>query len=214
MKKQLVLALILLLLIPVVVILGGLLFSLINPEIAAGYPNYARNYHLLSLLKIGSLLASFAVIAILWLLACFFVIRSKERSSWWLFLAALGPFGFAILVMLNDRDSRDTDRHTRFVRSLNGFVRVGYELCRFVIIWLLAFEAMVLKRNLMILYESATTGTPTAQIIATQNASSGMWAFSEGLEVMFTVVLLYLIWPIVFNIAARAATAVASPKTR
>ena len=73
---------------------------------------------------------------------------------------------------------------------------------------------MVLERNLMILYESATTGSSTAQIIANQNASSGMWAFSEGLEVMFLVALLYLIWPIVFNIAGLLATTMASPKTR
>jgi hypothetical protein len=214
MKKQMVIALALLLLIPVVVILGGLLFSLINPEIAAGHPNYARNYHVLSLLKIGSLLASFAVVAILWLLACFFVIRSKGRSSWWLLLAALGPFGFAILATLNDGAPAETDRHARFVRNMNIFVRVGYEVCRFVIVWLLAFEAMVLKRNLMILYESATTGASTAQIIDRQNASSGMWAFGEGLEVMFLVVLLYLIWPIVFNLAGRLATTMASAKPR
>lgn len=191
MKKQMVVALILLSLIPVVAILGGLLFSRINPEIAAGHPNYVRNYHLLSLLKITSLLASFAVAGILWLAACFLVIRSKQRSSWWLFLAVLGPFGFAILALLNDKAPRDTDRHALFVRSLNSFARVGYEVGRFVNIWLLAFEAMVLKRNLMILYESATTGVSTAQIIATQNASSGMWAFGEGIEVMFLVVVLY-----------------------
>src|SRR5579864_6221718 len=141
MKKQMVVALILLSLIPAVVILGGLLFSLINPEIAAGHPNYARNYHLLSLVKVMSLLASFAVVAILWLLACFLVIRSKGKSSWWLLLAALGPFGFAILALLNDGAPAETDRHARFVRSLNWFARVGYEVCRFVIIWLLAFEA-------------------------------------------------------------------------
>jgi hypothetical protein len=214
MKKQMAIALALLLLIPVVVILGGFLFSLINPEIAAGHPNYPRNFHLLNLLKIASLLASFAVAGILWLSACFLVIRSKQRSAWWLLMAALGPFGFVILALLNDGASTETDRHTRFVRSLSSFARVGYELSRFVIIWLLAYEAMVLKRNLMILYESATTGTSAAQIIATQNASSGMWAFSEGLEVMFLVVLLYLIWPIVFNIVGRAATAMASPKPR
>ena len=39
MKKQTALALVLLLLIPFVLMLGGLLFSLINPEIAAGHPN-------------------------------------------------------------------------------------------------------------------------------------------------------------------------------
>jgi hypothetical protein len=214
MKKQTVVALVLLLLIPVVVILGGLLFSLINPEIAAGHPNYVRNYHLLSLVKITSMLASFAVAAIFWLLACFLVIRSKQRSLWWLLLAALGPFGFAILATLSDGASTEPDRHTRFLRSLNGFARVGYEVSRFVIIWLLAYEAMVLKRNLMILYESATAGTSTSQIIAIQNASSGMWAFSEGFEVMFLVVLLYLIWPIPFNIAGRVATIMASPKPR
>jgi len=214
MKKQMVVALVLLLMIPMVLMLGGLLFSLIHPEIAAGHPNYARNYHLLSLVKIMSVLGSCAVAAILWLVACLLVIRSKGRSSLWLLLAGLGPFGFAILAMLNDRASADADRHTRFVRSLNRFMRVGYEVCRFVIIWLLAFEAMVLKRNLMILYESATTGMSTSQIIASQNASSGMWAFSEGLEVMFLVVLLYLIWPIVFNIVGRVATIRASPKAR
>jgi hypothetical protein len=81
-------------------------------------------------------------------------------------------------------------------------------------IWLLAYQAMVLKRNLMIMYESATTGISTAQIIDRQNASSGMWAFAEGNEVIYLVVLFYLLWPIVFNIVGRVATITASPKAR
>jgi hypothetical protein len=212
MKKQTVVALVLLLLIPMVSMLGGLLFSMINPEIAAGHPNYERNFHLLSLVRNMSFLASVAVVVILWLLVCFLVIRSKERSSLWLFLAALGPLGLAILATLNDRAPAETDRHARFVRSLNRFVRVGYEVCRFVVIWLLAYQAMVLKRNLMIMYESATTGISTAQILDRQNASSGMWAFAEGIEVMYMVVLFYLLWPIVFNIVGRVAATMASPK--
>jgi len=214
MKKQMVVALVLLLLIPVVSMLGGLLFSMINPEIAAGHANYARNYHLLSLVKIMTMWGSGALVAMLWLLACFLVIRSKERSSLWLFFAALGPFGFAILAMLNERAPAETDRHARFVRSLNWFVRFGYEVCAFVVIWLLAYQAMVLKRNLMIMFESATTGISTAQIIDRQNASSGMWAFGEGIEVMYMVVLLYLIWPIVFNIVGRVAAIIVTPKAR
>jgi hypothetical protein len=214
MKKETVVALVLLLLIPVVLMLGGLLFSLINPEIAAGHADYVRNYHFLSLVKKMSLLASGMVVAILWLLVCFLVIRSKERSWLWLFFAALGPFGFAILASLNDRAPGETDRHARFVRNLNRFVRVGYEVCTFLVIWLLAFEAMVLKRNLMIIYESAATGISTAQIIDRQNASSGMWAFAEGIEVMYMVVLLYLIWPVVFNIAGRVAAIITLPKSR
>jgi hypothetical protein len=214
MKKQTVVALVLLLLIPVVSMLGGFLFSMINPEIAAGHANYARNYHLLSLVKNMAFLASGAVVVILWLLICFLLIRSKERSSLWLFFAALGPFGFAILAMLNDRAPAETDRHARFVRNLNRFVRVGYKVCTFVVIWLLAYQAMVLKRNVMIMYESATTGISTALILDHQNASSGMWAFAEGIEVMYMVVLFYLLWPIVFNIVGRVAAVMASPKPR
>ena len=214
MKKQTVVALVLLLLIPVVSMLGGFLFSMINPEIAAGHANYVRNYHLLSLVKNMAFLASGAVVVILWLLICFLVIRSKERSSLWLFFAALGPVGFAILAVLNERAPAETDRHARFVRSLNRFARVGYEVCTFVVIWLLAYQAMVLKRNLMIMYQSAITGISTSQIIATQNASSGMWAFAEGIEVMFMVVLFYLLRPIVFNIVGRVTATMASLKPR
>lgn len=212
MKKQTVVALVLLLLIPIVLKLGGLAFSLINPESAAGHPDYARNYHFLNNMKLMSLWGSFAVVAILWLLVCFFVIRSKERSFWWILLAAFGPFGFAVLAMLRDRSPRATDQHERFVRKLHWLVWAGYQACLFIVIWMLAYQAMVLKRTLTILYESVTTGISVAEIIDRQNASSGMWAFAEGNEVMYMVALLYLLWPIVFNVGARVAATVSSPK--
>jgi hypothetical protein len=210
-KKQWVVAVVLLLLIPLVLVLGGILFSLINPEIAAGHPNYVRNFHLLNLLKISVMWATAAIVVVLWLLVCLQVIRAKKRSPSWLVLAALGPFGLAILAMLND-PTAETDRYTRFVRSLNWFVRAGYELCTFVIVWVLAYEAMVLKRTLMIRYEAATTASSIAQVTDLHNASGGMWAFAEGMEVMFFVVLLYLIRPVVFNIVGRVAATMASPK--
>lgn len=209
MKKQTFVALILLLLVPVVFRVGGFLFSSVNPEIAAGHPNYVRNYHYLDLVKHMFLWGPMLVVGILWLVVCFLVIRSKGRSSWWLLLAALGPFGFAVLVMLADRAPAKTDRHERFVRSLNWFVGTGYQACLFVAIWTVAEQAMVLKRNLTIMYESATTGMSSAQIIDIRNASSGMWAFAEGNEVIYMMVLFYLIWPILFNGVARVA---ASPK--
>ena len=214
MKKQTAVALVLLLLVPVVFRLGGWLFSRFNPESAAGHPDYARNYHFLSRLQHLSFLAMLALVGILWLLVCFLVIRSKKRSLWWMFLAAFGPFGFAVLAMLGDRAPAETDRHERFVRNLNWFVRAGYQACIFVIIWMLAEQAMVLKRNLMIAHQSATTGMSTAQIIDLQNASSGMWAFAEGNEVMYMMVLLYLLWPVVFNVVARVAAMMASPNAR
>jgi hypothetical protein len=212
MKKQSVVALVLFLLIPLVTVLGGVLFSLINPEIAAGHPNYVRNYHLLSLLKILSLWASIAGVVVLWVLVCLLVIRSKKRSYLWLFLAALGPLGFAALASLNDRTAAQTDSYTRFVRKLNWFVRAGYEVLSFVIIWELAWQAMVLKSTLMIRYEAFTTGVSTAQIIAIRDASSGMWAFGEGMEVMYLAVLFYLLRPVVFRMVARVAAPKASPK--
>jgi len=202
-KKQTLLALLLLLLIPAVTVGAGILFSLVNPEIAAGHPNYARNWHLLNALKMGVMYGSFLVILSLYLLGCFLVIRSKEQSRAWLALAPFGPLGFAVLSVLNDRAPSQTDRYSRFVRGLNVWLRIGYELCCFVLIWELGEQIMILKRNLMIWYQSVTTGVSTAQIIAIQDASSGMWAFGEGLEVIFFVILLYLLRPILFNLAAK-----------
>jgi hypothetical protein len=206
MKKQSVLALLLLLLIPVVLMLGGMVSNLINPEIAAGHANYARNYQVLNTLKIMIFLASAACGAVLWMLACLVVIRSKKRSYLWLLLAMLGPFGIAVLAMLRDRAPLETDRYARFVRNLNGYVRVGYEVCTFVIVWVVAYEAMVLQRTLMIRFEAAATGVSTGQIIQVQNASSGMWAFAEGNEVMFLVAVLYLLRPMIFSFVSPVVT--------
>ena len=211
-KKQLLVALLLLLLIPAVTVGAGILFSSINPEIAAGHPNYSRNWQLLQSLKMGVMYGSFVVILALYLIGCFLVIRSKKQSRLWLVLAPLGPLGFAVLSVLNDRAPSAADRYSRFVRGLNAWVRVAYELCCFVVICELAEQIMVLKRNLMIWHESITTGVSTAQIIAVRDASSGMWAFGEGLEVMFFMILLYLLRPIVFNLVAGIA-ARPSPQT-
>jgi hypothetical protein len=213
-KKQRVVALALLLLIPLVLRLGRMLFSLIDSVSVAGHPNYVQNYHRLGLLKHMALWGSEAGVAILWLVVCLLVIRSKKRSPLWLFMAALGPFGFAALAMLNDRAPAETDSYARFVRNLNGFVRVGYELCTFVMVWVLAYEGMVFKRNLMIRHEAALTGMSVAQIMDQQNASSGMWAFAEGNEVMYLVILLYLVWPMVFSIVGRVAATKALPEAR
>ncbi len=214
MKKQWVVALALLLCIPVVMVGGGGLSNLINPEIAAGHPNYVRNYHLLNLLKLSCFFGAVAVSAVLWLVVCFLVIRSKKRSALWLSMAALGPYGFAVLVMLNDRASSETDRYARFVRSMNRWVRIGYEVGCFALVWVLAYQAMVLNRELIVRYQAITTGVSTQQIVDIQNASGGMWAFAEGNEVMFLVILFYLLRPIVFAVVSHLATRIAASRAR
>ena len=93
---------------------------------------------------------------------------------------------------------------------MNWLLRAGYELLSLYLIWELSWQIMILKRNLMIRYESITTGVSTAQIIATQNASSGMWAFGEFIEIMFFMIILYLLRPILFNLIARLTPAKSS----
>src|SRR5262249_4786101 len=139
---------------------------------------------------------------ILWVLAFFFVLKAKEQSYWWLPLAALGPVGLAAVTVLNDRTPAPQDFYQQLVQRQSVWVRVAYEAAFFVAVWIIAYQIVVLKRNLMIMYEAATTGVPAAQIIAIQSASSGMWAFSEGLEELFLVTVCYLLRPICFNVVA------------
>ena len=213
-KKQLVVALALILLIPVIVMAGGTLSNLINPEIAARSSNYARNFHLLSMLKMGILFASLACAGVLWVLACVLVTRAKGRSYIWLLLAALGPLGFAVLTMLDDKEVGETDAYTRFARGLNIWMRIGYEFCIFVAFWTLAYQTMVVSRQMITRYHATTSGMSIQQIRDIQNASSGMWAFGEGMEIMFLVILFYILRPIVFCIGAGVAAKFASSNAR
>jgi hypothetical protein len=211
-KRPYVLAIVSFLTIPAVTVVAGILINSIDPEIAARTSNYERNYQLLSLAKTLSVLAVLLVNMGLWFLTCFFLVKSKKRSYVWLPLAMLGPFGLIILTLLSNNASAPGDLYQQFIGKLKIYLRVAYELGFFVVVWVGAFLTMVLERDLMIIYEAATTGASTAQIIDQQNASSGMWAFREGLEVLFLVVLFYLLWPICFNVVGRLPRLWASAK--
>jgi hypothetical protein len=211
-KRPYVLAIVSFLTIPAVTVVAGILINSIDPEIAARTSNYERNYQLLSLAKTLSVLAVLLVNMGLWFLTCFFLVKSKKRSYGWLPLAMFGPFGLIILTLLSNNASAPGDLYQQFIGKLKIYLRVAYELGFFVVVWVGAFLTMVLERDLMIIYEATTTGTSTAQIIDQQNASSGMWAFREGLEVLFLVVLFYLLWPICFNVVGRLPRLWASAK--
>jgi len=206
-KKQQIFALLLFVLIPAVTVAGGTLANLINPEIAVHTSNYVRNYHLLDLLKTTLFLGSIAVAGLLWLLACVLIVRSKQRSYVWLLLVPSGPIGIAVLAMLNDRAPDPADRYARFVQNLRLPLRIAYEVATFLIVWVLAWQAMLLNRMAIIQYQAITTGVSTQQIIDIQNASSGMWAFAEGNEVFYLVALFYLLRPIAFALIAAALAA-------
>jgi hypothetical protein len=202
-KRQYILAVVCYLSIPVVVIASGVLFRLIDPELARGGADYVRNFRLLELARRGELITMAGLALALWLLTCYLVLKSRQRSLWWLLLAAAGPFGFIVIVMLEDRAPASYDLYQQFIRQLKLYWRVPIEIAAFVTVWSLAFELMVLKRDLMIRYESFMSGTPAATIIDLQNQSSGMWAFSEGNEVIYLVVLIYLLWPVFFNVVGQ-----------
>jgi hypothetical protein len=206
-KRTYFLAIIALVLIPAFTVFSGLLINAIDPEIAAGSPDYERNFRLLTLAKGVAMFAAFLAVTILWFLTCFFIIQSKQRSYGWLSLGALGPLGLIVLMMLRDQSLCPKSLYDEFVGKLEIYQRITYEIVFFVIVWVVAYQAMVLKRDIMIMLESARTGVSTGQIIDLQNASSGMWAFSEGLEVLFFVGLFYLLWPICFNLVGRLPSA-------
>jgi hypothetical protein len=202
-KKYYVLAIVSLVLIPAVTMAGAMIAVLINPEIAVHYANYERNFRILNQLKLGVMLASFSVDIGLWVLACFFLLKSKKQSYWWLPLSVLGPFGLIVLTIVRDNDPLPADLYQRFIWSMKSVSRVAYEVGIFVLVWIAAFQFVALLGEIRIIAESAFTGTPRAQIVAVQLASSGMWAFTEGMEALGLVVFFYLTFPVLFNVAGR-----------
>ena len=199
-KKHDLLAILCFLLLPVTALLGGRAFCAINPEWATHTHNYALNYQLLELARKAILAVAFAATIGLWFLTGFFVLKAKRQSYGWLFLAIIGPLGFIALTILKDKAIDPRDLYRRLVSRMNIFLRVAYELGVVYLVWDLAYQLMVWKRDILIERRAAATGVSIAQIVDQQNASGGMWAFSEGLEVLYLVPLLYLLGPLVFNL--------------
>src|SRR5262245_27382360 len=210
-KRHYVIALVCYIAIPVVVIAGVRLSLLIDPEMARGTADYVRNFRVLQMVATSALWATAGLALVLWTLTCYLVLKSRQRSMLWLALAVAGPFGFMFITMLADRSPAPDDLYQHFIRSLKFYWRVPLEIVVFISAWVLAYQGVVLKRDLLISFESSSTGTPVQTIIARQNASSGMYAFSEGLEEMYLVILLYLLWPIFFNFVGQRFKRRASP---
>lgn len=202
-KRRYVMALACYLSIPAVLIAGAGLFRLIDPELARSHADYVRDYRLLELARQGALTAAAGLALVLWASTCYLVLESRQRSLRWLSLAAAGPFGFMFIAMLEDRSPAPDDLYQQFIRKLKMYWRTPLEIAVFVSVWFLAYESVVLKRELMISFQSFSTGTPATTIIAQQSASSGMWAFGEGLEAIYLVTLIYLLWPLFFNLAGH-----------
>src|SRR5215475_6026902 len=117
-KRQYFLAVVCYLAIPAVVICGARVFHVIDPEMARRHANYARDYHLLDLARLGVLWASGALALVLWTACCYLVLKSRQRSLRWLYLAAAGPLGFSVIAALKDRSSAPGDLYQQVIRNL------------------------------------------------------------------------------------------------
>jgi hypothetical protein len=202
-KPHYVMALACYLAIPVLMITGVALSRLIDPEMARYSADYARNFRLLELAATGALMATTGLALLLWLISYYLVLKSRHRSVLWLPVAAAGPVGFMFVTMLVDRAPAPGDLYQQFIGKLKLYWRIPLEIALFISAWILAYQCVALKRELLIRFESFSTGTPVETIIDRQTASSGMYAFGEGLETIFLVTLLYLLWPICVNLVGR-----------
>jgi hypothetical protein len=202
-NKHHIIAIVSFLLIPLVTLSTVMIGNLIDPEIAAKFPDYERNYRLITIARNLFLAAAAAVNAGLWFSTCLFLVKSKTLPYKWLAMALLGPFGVIILTMLKDNSPAPGNQYRRFIQKHNLWLRIVIELSRLVFIMVAAYQTMTLKREIMISYQAAVSGVSRAQIIDQQNASSGMQAFGEGLETLYLVVLFYLLVPVCWNLAGR-----------
>lgn len=193
-----------LLLIPVAAILAAGIFNAIDPELARGHDNYARNFALLEHLRIGVWLAGLVLLCALWLLACVWLLRAKSRRGAWLSLALLGPPGFAVLTALSDRSPpAPADAYRRQLERLPRLLRVLYEVLRFAAFGVVALQLVEWFDSGTAILEATRRGIALASVLAERDASSGMWAFGDSLRAACLFVLLYALWPAGCNAVAR-----------
>jgi hypothetical protein len=192
-----------LLLIPVVVILTALIFEAIDPELARGHADYARNYALLDHARRVALLAGPVLAGVLWLLSGLWLLRAKSRRGVWLWLALLGAPGFAMLSALLDRSPpAPNDAYRLWLARLPPLLRVLYEVVRFAALGFVTMQLVEWWNDGTALLEATRRGVALAVVLAERDASSGMWAFGDGMRAAFLFVLIYALWPASYNAVA------------
>lgn len=210
-KRQYLLAIACYLAIPVVMFGGAQASFLIDPELARRTSNYVRNYRRLETLNAGIRMATAGLAVGLWAATCSFLLKSKGRSPWWLPLAAGGPLGFAAIAALDDTAPLPADRHQRFVQGRSRVTRALLECAVFVGTWTLAFAGVFALEDLQVRYLSYSTGVPMTTVLAERNSSSGMYAFAELAAAMYLFALMYVLWPVCFNLIGAALDRRARP---
>jgi hypothetical protein len=202
-RKYYGLSILALLLIPVAAMLAAGIFGAIDPELARGHSDYARNFALLEHLRHGVWLAALVLLGVLWLLASVWLLRAKSRRRIWLWLALLGSAGFAVLTALADRSPLSpNDAYGRLLAPLPKLLRVLYEIARFAVFGVVAWQLVEWLDYGTALFEATRRGVALAEVLAERDASSGMWAFGDAVRAAYLFVLLYALWPLAYNAVA------------
>jgi hypothetical protein len=202
-RKYSCLSILALLLIPVVVILTARLFEAIDPELTLGHADFARNYALLEHARRVVLWAGPVLAGVLWLLACAWLLRAKSRHKVWLLLAMLGAPGFAVLSVLSDLSPpAPNDAYRRLLARLPPLLRVLYEVVRFAALGFVTMQLIEWWNDYTALLEATRRGVALVVVLAERDASSGMWAFGDGMRAAFLFVLIYALWPASYNAVA------------
>ena len=198
-KKPQLLALVSFLAIPALLMAGGALLSFIDPEKLArlgGAASYSSDFRTYQHLRVGLLVATIALCVVAWFVSCSFVLKSKGRSYRWLPFALFGPFGLVVLVSLRDlgiEPGAAPRQETGWRRIL---LRIFLEAGIFVVFSCAAFTMMETERDISIATQAVRTGMTREQVLERRAQEGGMWAFREGVEVLFFLGLLYLLRPI------------------
>jgi hypothetical protein len=193
------------LLIPVIALADGWLIAALDPERAAGHPDYAHNFALRQQLRTATLVGSLALECALFLIACFWLLRAKSRTQGWLAWALLGAPGFAVIASLPDRGPLSPrDFYERQLARLPPLVRGLYEIGRFFVFWFAALSFVAAFEFATALLEAAQRGMTLAQLMAERDASSGMWAFGDMMRAAWVFIVMYALWPGACNLVAAA----------
>ena len=202
-RKYNVRSIVALLLIPVASRLAAAIIGAIDPEVARGHADYVRNFALLEHLRRGVFVSGLLLLGALWLLACAWLLRGKSQRRAWLWLALLGPPGFAVLAALPDRSPPlPGDAHRRLLERLPQLLRIGYEILRFAAFGFVAMQLIEWLDDATALWEAHQRGVALAVVLAERDASSGMWAFGDMVRAGYLFVLMYALWPAGFNAVA------------
>ena len=134
---------------------------------------------------------------------CYLVLKLRPRSVLWLALATTRPVGWMYSAKLADGSPAPDDLYQQFIRNLKLYWRILLEIAVFVSAWVLAYEwrsaqaRTVDSIGILVDWNSRRDGRCSTECI---QRHVRIWR-RVGSDLLSP--LLYLLWPIFFNLVGR-----------